>query len=283
MYKQNTGLLPVQFYVVAGLVWLKLLLLRVLFFERIAWEWIVMDLAPVLLIMGILTVLLPRRMKKGAYWSFNVILSLLLFAASVYFNHFGSVPTYLAFYELNQVFQVKESVESTIQPVDYLFFADLALMAVYAGLRRWQRGPAYPGRSYSGGTRPAYSRTQLAVIWVAIIGGGSLSAYSVHAAGGITNELVQAESAGFLNYEVVAALKAQEDNRLIGTGDIHETVAKVNTLEASYPYSSMPAGTVPDYFGSQKGEECHRYSAGGIPELSAASVTGRAGADACAE
>ncbi|MNB96953.1 Lipoteichoic acid synthase 2 [compost metagenome] len=254
MYKQNTGLLPVQFYVVAGLVWLKLLLLRVLFFERIAWEWIVMDLAPVLLIMGILTVLLPRRMKKGAYWSFNVILSLLLFAASVYFNHFGSVPTYLAFYELNQVFQVKESVESTIQPVDYLFFADLALMAVYAGLRRWQRGPAYRSRSYSGGTRPAYSRTQLAVIWVAIIGGGSLSAYSVHAAGGITNELVQAESAGFLNYEVVAALKAQEDNGLIGTGDIHETVAKVNTLEASYPYTSKPAGSVPDYFGSQKGK-----------------------------
>ncbi|KUP25518.1 LTA synthase family protein [Paenibacillus sp. DMB5] len=254
MNKQNNRLLPVQFYVVAGLVWLKLLLLRVLFFERIAWEWIAMDLAPVLLIMGILTVLLPRRIKSGAYWSFNVILSLLLFASSVYFNHFGSVPTYLAFYELNQVFQVKESVESTIQPVDYLFFADLVIVVVYAGIRRWQRGPAYQSRSYSGGTRPASSRIQLVVILVAIIGGGLLSAYSVHAARSITNELVQAESAGFLNYELVAALKAQEDNGLIGTGDINETIAKINTLEASYPYSSKPSGTVPDYFGSQKGK-----------------------------
>ncbi|MFD1904363.1 hypothetical protein ACFTAO_38205 [Paenibacillus rhizoplanae] len=60
--------------------------------------------------------------KKAVFWSFNGLLSLLLFGASVYFNHFGSVPTYLALYELHQVFQVKESVESTIEMIDYLFF-----------------------------------------------------------------------------------------------------------------------------------------------------------------
>lgn len=110
-----------HFYIVAGLLWLKLLLLRGLFFDRIAWEWIAADLAPVLLLLGLLAIITPRRMRKGVFWSFNGLLSLLLFAASVYFNHFGSVPTYLALYELNQVFQVKESVESTIEWVDYLF------------------------------------------------------------------------------------------------------------------------------------------------------------------
>lgn len=247
----NGKLVPVQFYIVTGLIWLKLLLLRGLFFDRIAWEGIAADLAPVLLIMGVLTVILPGRMKTAAYWSFNGILSLLLFAASVYFNHFGSVPTYLAFYELNQVFQVKESVESTIQTIDYLFFADLAVMLIYTLIRRWQRGPAYRDRSY---TSYRTQRTELIVILAAIIGGASLSAYSVHAARGITNELVQAESAGFLNYEVLAAIKAQEDNVLIGTGDIKETIAKVEELEAAYPYNDKPAGTVPDYFGSQKGK-----------------------------
>ncbi|CAH1211850.1 Lipoteichoic acid synthase 2 [Paenibacillus auburnensis] len=251
MNEKKAKLLPVQFYIVAGFIWLKLLLLRGLFFDRIAWEWIAADLAPVLLIMGILTVILPRRMKTGAYWIFNTILSLLLFAASVYFNHFGSVPTYLAFYELNQVFQVKESVESTIQAIDYLFFADLVVMMLYALIRRWQRGPVNPVRSYTAGRA---TRAQLIVILVAILGGASLSAYSVHAARSITNELVQAESAGFLNYEVVAAIKAQEDNGLIGTGDIKETIAKVEQLEAGYPYSDQPAGTMPEYFGSQKGK-----------------------------
>lgn len=155
--------------------------------------------------MGILALIVPGRMKTAVYWSFNGILSLLLFASSVYFNHFGSVPTYLAFYELNQVFEVKESVESTIEYIDYLFFADIVIMILYALTRRWRRGTAYPVRSWRS---PRGRRAQLIVILAAIIGGASLSVYSVHAAKGITNELVQAESAGFLNYEVVAAIKA---------------------------------------------------------------------------
>ncbi|MCE3202959.1 LTA synthase family protein [Paenibacillus sonchi] len=239
------------FYIVAGLVWLKLLLLRGLFFDRIAWEWIAADLAPVLLLMGILALVIPARIRTGVYWTFNGLLSLLLFAASVYFNHFGSVPTYLAFYELNQVFQVKESVESTIQSIDYLFFADLVIAGVYRLFRRWKRGASHPLRRY---VSPGARRVQWIVILVSIIGGGALSAYSVHAARGVTNELVQAESAGFLNYEVFAAMKSQEDNGLIGTGDIRETIAKVDALEATYPYSSKPAGTMPDYFGSQQGK-----------------------------
>lgn len=243
---------PVQahFYIVAGLIWLKLLLLRGLFFDRIAWEWIAADIAPVLLLLGVLALITPQRMKTAVFWSLNGLLSLLFFAASVYFNHFGSVPTYLALYELNQVFQVKESVESTIELVDYLFFADLAVMILYALFREWQGGPALPVRS-----QPSHKarRAYLVVLLVAIIGGGLLSAYSIDSARGITNELVQAESAGFLNYEVVAAIKAQEDNGLIGTGDIKDTVAKIDALEAAYPYKEI-AGGLPEYFGSQKGK-----------------------------
>lgn len=244
---------PVQahFYIVIGLIWLKLLLLRGLFFDRISWEWIAADIAPVLLIMGVLALITPVRMKKAVFWSFNGLLSLLFFAASVYFNHFGSVPTYLALYELNQVFQVKESVESTIELIDYLFFADLAVMIIYLLFRRWKNGPIQQHR----GSQPSRRarRVYLVALLVAIIGGGSLSAYSIDSARGITNELVQAESAGFLNYEVVAAIKAQEDNGLIGTGDINETKAKVDALEAGYPYKDI-AGGLPEYFGSQKGK-----------------------------
>lgn len=240
-----------HFYIVAGLLWLKLILLRLLFFDRVAWEWIVADIAPVLVLMGILTVITPRKVRTAVYWILNGLLSLLLFAASVYFNHFGSVPTYLALYELDQVFQVKASVESTIMNIDYLFFADFVILVIFGLLRRWKRGKTYPQDRYI--SRAAW-KTHLMVILVAIIGGSSLSVYSVHSARGITNELVQAETAGFLNYEVVAAIKATEDNGLIGTGDIKDTLAKVNTLEASYSYSDDPVGTTPDYFGSQKGK-----------------------------
>lgn len=240
-----------HFYIVVMLLWLKLLLLRVLFFDRIAWEWIAAEVAPVLFIMGILTVITPARVRTTVYWVCNGLLSLLLFAASVYFNHFGSVPTYLALYELNQVFQVKASVQSTIQSIDYLFFADLVIFAIYGWIRRWKQGKTYPRERFS--SRKA-GIAHMMVIVAAIIGGLSLSAYSVNSTRGITNELVQAESAGFFNYEVVAAIKVKEDNNLIETGDIKDTIAKVATLEAAYSYSDKPVGTVPDYFGSQKGK-----------------------------
>ncbi|WNS43387.1 LTA synthase family protein [Paenibacillus sp. MMS20-IR301] len=250
MNERKNKPLQAHFYIVAGLLWLKLLLLRGLFFDRIAWQWIAADLAPVLLVMGVLALITPGRMKKAVFWSLNIILSLLFFAASVYFNHFGSVPTYLALYELNQVFQVKESVESTIELVDYLFFADLAAVMLYSLFRRWKHGSV---RHFSSQPSRSARRVYLVVLLVAIIGGGSLSVYSIDSARGITNELVQAESAGFLNYEVVAALKAQEDNGLIGTGDINETIAKIAALEATYPYRDS-AGGLPVYFGSQSGK-----------------------------
>ncbi|ASA23905.1 LTA synthase family protein [Paenibacillus donghaensis] len=248
------------FYIVAGLLWVKLLLLRYLFFDNIAWEWITADIAPVLFLMGIFTLLTPVRMRTAVYWIFNGLLSLLLFAASVYFNHFGSVPTYLALTELGQVGQVKESVESTIQRVDLLFFADLVIIGGYSLFRRWKQGKrSYGYRSNHGryelSSEPSKARfVHLTVLLVAIIGGFALSAYSVQAARDITNELVQAESAGFLSYEVAAALKVQEDNGLHGTGDINDTIARIDALEQTYPYSDKTPGAAPDDFGSFKGK-----------------------------
>ncbi|WP_151736652.1 LTA synthase family protein ['Paenibacillus yunnanensis' Narsing Rao et al. 2020] len=252
MKNRTYGQLSAHFYLVAGLMWLKLLLLRLLLFDRIAWEWIAYDLAPVLLLLGLSTLITPARARTAVYWIWNGVLSVLLFASSVYFNHFGSVPTYLAFYELNQVFQVKESVESTIRALDYLFFADFAVLLVYALFRRWRgtAGPDFRRNVPQRRTRRAF----LIVILVSVICGGALSLYSIRSARDITNELVQAESAGFLNYEAVAAIKAQEDNGLVGTGDIGETADDIKELQASYGYSDQPPGAVPDYFGSQKGK-----------------------------
>jgi lipoteichoic acid synthase len=51
----------------------------------------------------------------------------------------------------------------------------------------------------------------------------------------------------------VAALKVSGDSGLIGTGDIKDTVASINKLEATYPYSDAPAGTALELFGSQQG------------------------------
>lgn len=262
------------FYAVTGLLLLKLLFLRLLFFDRIAWEWIAADVAPVLLIMGILAIVMPSRAKTAAFWCFNLILSLILFASSVYFNHFGSVPTYLALQELDQVFQVRDSVGTTVQMVDYLFFADFLLYGLWMIVRKLRRGGRsdYSSWSYYGprggsavGSYSAYSysaesgrlqvRAGFVVPLLCILAGASWSAYTIRASAGITNELVQAESAGFLNYEVVAAIRQHQNSSLIGTGNIQDTIGKLETLEASYNYGGQPTGTpAADYYGAMKGK-----------------------------
>ncbi|MDQ0194539.1 LTA synthase family protein [Paenibacillus wynnii] len=246
------GLGRVQFYRVTCLLFLKLLLLRMIFFNRIALGWVASDAASVLLLMGILYLITPNRMKTAVFWGFNTLLSLVLFAASVYFNQFGSVPTYLALSDLDQVFEIRESVGSTIQLIDYLFFADIVIFLGAAMYRKWSRGSSRTRNAY---VSPTAHRVHLIVIMIAIVGGLSLSTYSIHATKGIANELVQAESTGFLNYEFVAAVESKEDKVLVGTGDISETVAKVAALESTFNYKDQVAvGEVPAYFGSQKGK-----------------------------
>ncbi|AKG35985.1 LTA synthase family protein [Paenibacillus durus] len=251
MNVQNKGA-AAGFYTVSTLLVLKLLVLRMLFYGRIAWEWVLADAAPVLLLMGILAAAVPAKAKTAVFWIFNGILSLLLFASSVYFKHFGSVPTYQALYELNQVFQIRDSVESTIQPVDYLFIADIAVYVIYRLFRTRETGTR---DTRSSDARPRLRGVYPAVILVSIIGGGSLSAYSIHASSGITNELLQAESAGFLNYEIVAALRERRNNDLVGSGDIKNTIAKVEALESTYNYGGAPSGTPSaNFFGSMQGK-----------------------------
>ncbi|WP_310552118.1 LTA synthase family protein [Paenibacillus glufosinatiresistens] len=260
-----------SFYTVAALLLLKMVLLRDLFYNRVLWPMLPGDLAPVLLLLGLLALIVPRRWKTASFWALNALVSVILFASSVYFNHFGSVPTYLALSELDQVFQVRDSVESTVQPVDYLFLADLAAgliwLIVRAVFRRSRRGRYSPDFSaslggaavQSAGWRGKESRGPRLrgvfriVVAVSVVGGGLLSAHFIRDSKGITNELIQAESAGFLNYEVVAALKTREENNLVGTGNINDTIAAWKQLESSYPYGEAKPGS-PAYFGSQKGK-----------------------------
>ncbi|SEU18695.1 LTA synthase family protein [Paenibacillus sp. NFR01] len=248
-----------NFALVAGLIWAKLLLLRILFYGRIDWAWIAADLAPVVLVMGLLAIVVPVRFRRGAYLAFDVLVSLVLFAATVYFNHFGSVPTYVALQELHQVFQVKDSVESTVQAVDYLYFADFILLAAFAILRKWRRSRRTVYPSLGGGyewrdSRPGSRRAMLAAALLAVIAGGLLSAYYIRETKELTNELVHAESAGFINYQVAAAISAHEDNGLHLKGDINDTIAQIAALQATYPYGGKSGAAQPDYFASQKGK-----------------------------
>jgi lipoteichoic acid synthase len=235
----------------------KLCLLRYFYFRELTGGGLLADTLSILVFMCVLDLILPMRTKRVCYWSVNVILSVILFGATLYQIHFGSVPTYTTLGELGQVGQIRSSIQSLIKPIHFLFFADLALALILA-LVSFVR----PRRDmYVHSLGPIFSSTLnrkrgrltwklvTALILIVSVGCSSLVINrSLH----IDNELVQAENLGFLNYQVAAALNNKRENDLITEGNLQETKSEVKALQSTYPYQDNPAVT-PAHFGSAKG------------------------------
>ncbi|GIP24479.1 LTA synthase family protein [Paenibacillus sp. J22TS3] len=234
------------FFVVFILLFLKLVLLRYFFFAGVELTQLAADALAVLALLSILELLTPSRVKGPAYWVFNLIFSLLLFSATLYFEHFNSVPTYTALNELHQVTQIQSSIKSTIRTVDFAYFVDVLVIAVVWVINR-VRGVRVAGR------KRVWRIGMIVTAIVSLL----LSARFIQQGQSITNELVQAESLGFFDYQVAAALKAREENMAIASGNIDNTIGKINQLQSSYPYQS-PARKLsskqPDLFGVAKGK-----------------------------
>ncbi|MBP2002417.1 phosphoglycerol transferase MdoB-like AlkP superfamily enzyme [Paenibacillus shirakamiensis] len=233
------------FFAVFILLFLKLILLRYFFFDGIEWLRLATDALAVLSLLSILELLLPSRAKGVGYWMFNLIFSLLLFSSTVYFNHFNSIPTYTALNELHQVTKIKSSIQSTLKWSDFIYFVDVFVFAFVWIIYRI-RGVRIPRRT---------SIRKTGMILTAIIS-LALSAIYINNGKSIANELAQAENLGFFDYQVAAALKAKEENIAVLSGNIQDTIAQVDALQASYPYQSdkLKTAVTPAYFGKAKGK-----------------------------
>ncbi|OMF37861.1 sulfatase [Paenibacillus sp. FSL H8-0548] len=225
---------------------LKMLLFRYFVFKGIRLDYLLTDAA------AVLTLLLLADLSASARWRgivlgiLNAVLSLLLFASTVYFSYYGTVPTYTALHGLDQVLQIRTSVGSIIQAVYYLFFLDVAVFAMLYIVKRI-RGTRSDGRKRI--ARPLFTGLAF-VVCVAVSGG------FIWLAKDIPNEIVQAESLGFIDYQVAAAIKAGKEQSTIKNGSVEETAASAAALQDSY-FDQMGAATVagtPNYFGFAKGK-----------------------------
>ncbi|REE80152.1 phosphoglycerol transferase MdoB-like AlkP superfamily enzyme [Paenibacillus taihuensis] len=239
------------FYIAIVVFVVKMALLRHFLFSGIDWPRLAADLSAVLVILSLVELITPAKLKAYAYGGLNLIFSLLLFSSAVYFEHFGSVPTYTALYELHQVTKIQSSVESTIKFSHYLFFADIVIALVI-----WIVALVLRGRS--DGRRPAAvvsaAPMYRVVITVVLIASFALSARFIQLGLPIANELVEAEQEGFLNYQVSAVIKAERDDSIASEGNTDEIVKEVNDLQSTYPYKDNPQSGTPAYFGAAEGK-----------------------------
>lgn len=248
-----------NFIVTILLLVLKLILLRYFFFSAVHWQGLPGEILSMLVLLCFVELLLPNkgRWKWLGYWGFNFIFSVILFAATLYFSYFGTVPTYTVLSGLNQVPEVGSSVSKLIRPEQFLFFVDLLILVIWKIVRRLQRTTSNYG--YTSGFEMGHRRNRR-WLWkagISVLMLVSILTSGLYIASGkdIDNELVRAEKVGFLNYQVDAALRNQEEERKIAEGDLQGTIAKIEQLQSSYPYrDTTNTDKEPQYFGAAKGK-----------------------------
>lgn len=234
------------FILIFIVIMLKMILFRHFVFQGIQADRLLTDAAAVLSLLLLMEMLTLAKWKGAVFGTLNALLSLLLFASTVYFSYYGTVPTYTALHGLDQVLQIRSSVDSIIQPKYYLFFADVAALAVLSIVNRI-KGIRSEGRKRI--AKPSFIGVA-AILCVTVSGGYIWSGIA------IPNEIVQAESLGFLDYQVAAAIKANQEQTALRSGSVEETAASADALQASYfdqAGETVSAGT-PNYFGFAKGK-----------------------------
>lgn len=232
---------------------LKIALLQHFMFGGLHGRGMLAEGLSVLALLCLVELLLPVRRFRLVFGIVNAIYSFMLFAVTLYFAHFGTVPTYAVLSGLNQIPQVRASVNALIRPEQFLYFADFALWALYglilavtAGWRRRRRTLSF--RTDRRGSRGTSTRWKviIASLLVLSLGGSGLFLSSGK---GIDNELVRAQSIGFLNFQGDALLRNQEEERMIAEGNLQEVTQEIQHLQASYPYVNSD-GAEASYFGA---------------------------------
>ncbi|TNJ61532.1 LTA synthase family protein [Paenibacillus hemerocallicola] len=233
------------FFRITVFIWIKLIVLRVFIYHKIDWGGVALDLASVVVIAGLIELFVPGRAKRAAFWSLNIVASLILFAATLYYTHFGSIVTYTSLYGLKQVLQVSNSVKRAMHPENYIFFVDLAAAVLLWIV--WRRRNINVWSSF-----PLRKASMAAVVVVAL----AVSALSIRVEGKVRNELIRAEKLGFFNYQSSFVLEAWENSRETKFTDTDQAAGIINAVQSKYPYgASKPDGEQePRLFGTQKGK-----------------------------
>lgn len=225
------------------LLMLKMMLFRHFIFDNIQITGLLADAAAILTLLCLFELAVPTRWKPLGHGIVNAVISVSLFAVTVYFSYYGTVPIYTALYGLDQVGQIQDSVEASIQLSNYLLLLDVAALAI-VGLWSLIKGTKIFAKRQI--AKPM--NVAISLIAFAVISGGFIR-YNHD----IPNELVQAESLGLLNYEVTAGIKASQD------GSSKEVLANYSQLQQDLEETLSTGNGAsktdsPVLFGSAKGK-----------------------------
>ncbi len=176
--------------------------------------------------------LLARKRKLMTYLIVNLLLTTVYFAVIMYYKYFGIIVTYHALMQIGQVTEVKGSVFQLLHPYFLLIYVDIVaawLLLGFSGkFRRAWRGLA--NRRLMPPWIPAAGFVLMLAVCTAIVWPNR----------GISNELVQNERMGILNYEVFLMATAGNEKLVPASTVTQEAVNKLKGVAA--PQQPLYAG-----------------------------------------
>ena len=230
------------FVIIFILIMLKMALFRQFVFHEISFINLAADAAAVLVLLCICELASSAKWRLTVFALLNGLLSIILFAATIYASYYGTIPLYSTLSGINQVGQIKDSITSIIQAVYYLFFADLAVMIVLYIIGRVKRKPMNRSKRIA---RPLYVAVA-ALLCVAVTSG------LVWKNNAIANEIVQADKLGILGYQIASAMKEKD---ALKDGSAESIAASLGELQSGFNYTDEAAAAgAPNYYGIAKGK-----------------------------
>ncbi len=181
-----------------------------------------------------------HKRKIGYYMIANLTITIVFFAAIMYYKYYGVIVTYHALAQVNQVTSVNSSVFSLLAPYYLLIFVDIIVLCVYFIRRRIQRSKLVFQTTRS--LPRIGKKTAVAIFAFSAL----LTIFNVWPNRASMNELTQAESMGILNYEAYM-IAADKPGKPVPKEQI--TQHKINTMKGFTP--DQPA--ISTYWDAAKG------------------------------
>jgi len=229
------------FVLVFVLLMLKMALFRDFVFHDISLINMTADAAAVLVLLCLSDLLSSGKWRYAVFTIVNALLSLLLFAATVYSSYYGTLPTYTALSGVGQVGQIKDSINSIIQPIYFMFFADIVVMVIWFAVNLVKRKASMRSKRAA---KPLY----VGIVGVFCI---ALSFGFVWKNGDIANELVQGNKLGIIGYQIAAAMKSDQSTH----DDIESIAETVEKVQNEFNEQNADVKDEdPNYFGIAEGK-----------------------------
>lgn len=184
-----------RFFLILSLLLLKFIFVRELLFEDIGiFQTIFVEIGYLLLILGLIELLPPKKIKEVLYLTINLILSVFLLVVLIYHDYFGYIVTFHAFSQLNQISTVKDSVLKLLTPVYLFLFIDFIFLLLFMFFRKKKQ-------------IEEQSRLNVKFVIPVILLAGALIAYNISSKkdANISDTVIAVEKQGIFTYEIIVA------------------------------------------------------------------------------